>query len=117
MLFLLPQMGTKKDAHQRWRLLRPFSVLLIFLSIISLTYGDFAFNSKTLPILSQNTPNFVSRAGGKEFFKDFQRFFSGEPPQHRAQGLDSLFPQTVIGTEADVTDMGTKRVNDFFHIF
>lgn len=43
----------KKDAHQKWRPPAAAFGLFIVLSILSLTYGDFAFNSKTLPIFSQ----------------------------------------------------------------
>jgi len=45
--------GHKKDAHQKWRPPAAAFGLFIVLSILSLTYGDFAFNSKTLPIFSQ----------------------------------------------------------------
>ena len=43
----------KNDAHQKWRPPAAVFGLLIVLSILSLTYGNFAFNSKTLPIFSQ----------------------------------------------------------------
>ena len=28
-----------------------------------------------------------------------------------------IFPQAVVRAEADITDVGAQRVNDFFHIF
>ena len=47
------KLTAKKWHHQRWCHFAVAFYLFIVLSILSLTYGDFAFNSKTLPIFYQ----------------------------------------------------------------
>lgn len=60
MLPQLPQKDKEKDAFSV--LLQLFSVLLTVLSILTLTYKDLRFNSKTLPMLRQNRANYLPPA-------------------------------------------------------
>ena len=107
----------KKDAHQTWRPSVAAFGLLIVLSILSLTYGNFAFNSKTLPIFSQFLPKILSCIRREKQIQYFQGILLGKPPENGTQRCYSLFPQAVIGAEADIPDMRVERFNDLLHIF
>lgn len=107
----------KKTQHQKWRPPAAAFGLFIVLSILSLTYGDFAFNSKTLPIFSQFLPKILSCIRREKQIQYFQGILLGKPPENRTQRCYSLFPQAVIGAEADIPDMRVERFNDLLHIF
>ena len=117
MLLHWPQKRRKKDAHQTWRPSVAAFGLRIVLSILSLTYGNFAFNSKTLPIFSQFLPKILSCIRREKQIQYFQGILLGKPPENGTQRCYSLFPQAVIGAEADIPDMRVERFNDLLHIF
>ena len=79
--------------------------LRIVLSIFSLTYGNFAFNSKTLPIFSQFLPKILSCIRREKQIQYFQGILLGKPPENRTQCCYSLFPQAVIGAGTDVPNV------------
>ena len=58
--------------------------LFIVLSILSLTYGDFAFNSKTLPISSQFSFKILSHIWREKAVQRFQSVLRGKSPKDRA---------------------------------
>ena len=95
----------KKDAHQTWRPSVAAFGLRIVLSIFSLPYGNFAFNSKTLPIFSQFLPKILSCIRREKQIQYFQGILLGKPPENRTQCCYSLFPQAVIGAGTDVPNV------------